>query len=61
MLDFFRKDGWNYYTVPQADPGDQPSTLYEQLNWMSAAGLVGADVHWLKAGHTVFSARKPGS
>ena len=61
MLDFFRKDGWNYYTDPQADPGDQPSTLYEQLNWMSEAGLVGADVHWLKAGHAVFSARKPGS
>ena len=59
MLDFFRRDGWNYYADPLSDPVDQPSSLREQLNWLSDAGLVGVDVHWLKAGHAIFSARKP--
>ena len=59
MLDFFREDGWNYYTDPQADPIDQPSSLLDQLRWLEDAGLVEADVHWLKAGHAIFSARKP--
>jgi tRNA (cmo5U34)-methyltransferase len=59
MLDFFRRDGWNYYADPLSDPVDQPSSLHEQLNWLSDAGLVGVDVHWLKAGHAIFSAHKP--
>jgi tRNA (cmo5U34)-methyltransferase len=41
------------------DPIDMPSPLLDQLNWLAAAGLEGADVHWLKAGHAIFSARKP--
>ena len=58
-LEFFRKHGWNYYSDPEADPVDQPSSLLEQLLWLGDAGLVNAEVHWLKAGHAIFSARKP--
>jgi len=59
MHEFFRADGWNYYEDPDADPVDQPSSLFDQLRWLEEAGLVEADVHWLKAGHAIFSACKP--
>ena len=59
MLDFFRDDGWNYYADPDADPADMPSTLFDQMLWMADAGMTGIDVHWLRAGHAIFSAMKP--
>jgi tRNA (cmo5U34)-methyltransferase len=59
MLDFFREDGWNYYMDPDADPVDMPSPLLDQLIWLKEAGLETVDVHWLKAGHAIFSGRKP--
>ncbi len=59
MLDFFRADGWNYYSAPDADPVDMPSPLCDQLRWLGEAGLEQVDVHWLRAGHAIFSARKP--
>ena len=58
-FEFFRDEHWNYYSDPEPDPVDQPSSLLDQLNWMSAAGLEHVDVHWLKAGHAIFSGRKP--
>ena len=59
MLEFFREDGWNYYADPDADPVDMPSTLFDQMLWMADAGLTGIDVHWLRAGHAIFSGMKP--
>ena len=59
MLEFFRDDGWNYYSDPDADPADTPSTLFDQMLWMADAGMIGIDVHWLRAGHAIFSAMKP--
>ena len=56
---FFRDDRWNYYSDPEPDPMDKPSQLFSQLKWMEAAGLTQVDVHWLKAEHAIFSARKP--
>ncbi|MFP6740469.1 MAG: helix-turn-helix domain-containing protein [Alphaproteobacteria bacterium] len=58
-FEFFRDDQWNYYSDPNPDPVDQPSSLLDQLKWMQAAGLEHVDVHWLKAGHAIFSGRKP--
>jgi tRNA (cmo5U34)-methyltransferase len=58
--EFFRDDAWNYYSDPSPDPIDQPSALLDQLKWLEDAGLENADVHWLKAGHAIFSAVKPG-
>ncbi|MBT5432159.1 MAG: class I SAM-dependent methyltransferase [Rhodospirillaceae bacterium] len=58
MLHFFRDDGWNYYSAPDADPVDMPSGLFDQMRWMADAGLVNVDVHWLKAGHAIFSGVK---
>ncbi len=59
MLDIFRADGWNYYADPGADPVDTPSPLFDQMLWMAEAGLTGIDVHWLRAGHAIFSGVKP--
>ena len=59
MLDFFRDDGWNYYADPDADPADIPSTLFDQMLWMADAGMTAIDVHWLRAGHAIFSGMKP--
>ena len=61
MLEFFRDDGWNYYADPDADPADMPSALFDQLLWMADAGLTRVDVHWLRAGHAIFSGMKPRS
>ena len=59
MLDLFRNDGWNYYADPDADPADMPSTLFDQMLWMEQAGMTAIDVHWLRAGHAIFSGMKP--
>ena len=58
-LEFFRDDGWNHYADPDSDPVDIPSTLFDQMRWMADAGLTGIDVHWLRAGHAIFSGVKP--
>ncbi len=55
----FRETNWNYYSDPEPDPADMPSPLKDQLTWLEAAGLVGVDVHYVKAGHAIFSGRKP--
>ena len=54
----FQADDWNHYSAPEPDPVDMPSPLKSQLDWMAAAGLVDIDVHYLKAGHAIFSGRK---
>lgn len=40
---------------------DKPSPLFDQLRWLENAGFVDVDVHWMLAGHALFSARKPGT
>jgi tRNA (cmo5U34)-methyltransferase len=55
----FQKLGWNYFRDPDGDPIDKPSSLFDQLKWLEAAGLVDVDAHWLFAGHGIFSGRKP--
>lgn len=54
----FQATDWNYYADPEPDPVDMPSPLKSQLDWMEAAGLRDVDVHYLKAGHAIFSGRK---
>ena len=52
----FQQLGWNLYRHP--DAMDQPSRLLDQLRWMEAAGFRDVDVHWMKAGHAIWSGRK---
>jgi tRNA (cmo5U34)-methyltransferase len=55
----FEELKWNYYSDPAPDPIDQPSRIVDQLAWLDAAGFVEIDVHWMKAGHAIFSGHRP--
>ena len=54
----FEAEGWNYFSDPDPDPVDKPSTLLDQLTWLRDAGFSEVDVFWMKAGHAVFGGRK---
>jgi tRNA (cmo5U34)-methyltransferase len=57
-FDRFREDDWNFYAMKHPDPIDRPDPLFDQLKWFEAAGLEAIEVHWLVAGHAIFSGRK---
>jgi tRNA (cmo5U34)-methyltransferase len=56
--DFFRREEWNIFRYPDPEDIDKPSPLYDQLRWLEVAGFVEIEVHWMLAGHAIFSARK---
>jgi tRNA (cmo5U34)-methyltransferase len=57
-LDFFLREGWNTYRYLDPDDIDHPSPLFDQLRWLEQAGFVEIDVHFLHAGHALFSGWK---
>lgn len=60
-LTYFEKLKWNLYRYPE-DPAvaiDKPSSLLDQLKWLEQAGFTAVDVHWLLAGHVIYSGVKP--
>lgn len=61
--DRFVEERWNYYRYP--DPMDKPSGLFEQLEWLKAAGFASVDCFWLHGGHAIYGGYKqpgiPGS
>lgn len=57
-LDFFLREGWNTYRYLDPDDIDHPSPIYDQLRWLEQAGFMNIDVHFLQAGHALFSGRK---
>lgn len=54
----FETEAWNHYRHP--DPVDQPSGVFEQLQWLAKAGFEAPDLYWMTAGHAIYGARKPG-
>jgi tRNA (cmo5U34)-methyltransferase len=58
-FDYFRREGWNIFRHLDPEDIDKPSTLFDQLKWLEQAGFSGVDVHWMLAGHAIFSGRKP--
>ncbi len=54
----FRDTEWNMYRGSLPDEIDKPSTLRQQLGWLEAAGFDAVDVHWMDAGHAIFSGVK---
>jgi tRNA (cmo5U34)-methyltransferase len=50
----FQKLGWNMYRTELPDDIDKPSSLFEQLTWLEAAGFVAVDVYWMRAGHAIY-------
>lgn len=57
-FDFFQREVWNTYRYPDPDDIDHPSPLFDQLKWLEQAGFVGIDVHFMQAGHALFSGWK---
>jgi tRNA (cmo5U34)-methyltransferase len=57
-LRVFRETEWNYYRLPGPDPVDHPSSVAENLSWLSAAGFTDVDLVWLQAGHAIFTAKR---
>lgn len=53
---YFQQSHWNYYRYP--DPGDMPSPLPHQLQWLAQAGFAHVDVAWMQAGHAIFGGAK---
>jgi tRNA (cmo5U34)-methyltransferase len=58
-FEFFKRERWNTFWYLDPEDIDKPSPLFDQLKWLEDAGFVDVDVHWMVAGHAVFSARKP--
>ena len=56
VFEAFQKLEWNLYRHP--DEMDKPSTLFDQLKWMEQAEFTAVDVHWMLAGHVIFSGMK---
>jgi tRNA (cmo5U34)-methyltransferase len=59
-FDFFLRVGWNTYRFMDPDDIDHPSPLLDQLKWLVEAGFTGVDVHFIQAGHALFSGWKAG-
>lgn len=58
---FFEREGWNTFWYLDPEDIDKPSPLFDQLRWLEEAGFAAVDVHWMLAGHAVFSGLKPSS
>lgn len=54
----FEQEHWNWFRYPDDDDYDKPSTLFDQLQWLSAAGFVSVDCFWMQAGHAIFGGYK---
>ncbi len=50
---------WNYFRWPDDNTIDHPSSVAEHIAWLADAGFETIELHWLQAGHAIFSARKP--
>ena len=57
-LDFFLGEGWNTYRYFDPDDIDHPNPLFDQLRWLEQAGFMDIDVHFMQAGHALFSGWK---
>jgi tRNA (cmo5U34)-methyltransferase len=58
VYDFFKREKWNIFRYPDPEDIDKPSPLFDQLRWLEEAGFREIEVHWMLAGHAIFSARK---
>jgi tRNA (cmo5U34)-methyltransferase len=57
-LDFFLREGWNTYRYLDPEDIDHPSLLFDQLKWLEEVGFSAIEVHFMQAGHVLFSGWK---
>jgi tRNA (cmo5U34)-methyltransferase len=58
-FEHFQGVQWNMYRYRDERDIDKPSSLLDQLKWLEQAGYADVNVHWLLAGHALFSGTKP--
>lgn len=51
----FVSSDWNSFQPGSEDPMDMMSPLADHLRWLEAAGYVGVDAVWVRAGHAVYA------
>ena len=56
----FLSSGWNSFVPGNEDPMDMMAPLADHLRWLEAAGYVGVDAVWARAGHAVYAGWRPG-
>jgi tRNA (cmo5U34)-methyltransferase len=47
-------DGWHPTWDTEAEPGEVPYRVFEQLQWLEQVGLSTVDCFWMRAGHAVY-------
>jgi len=55
----FQATKWNLYRHGDDTGVDTPSGVFEQMRWLSEAGFADIDLHYMVAGHVIFSAWAP--
>ncbi|MCV0395036.1 MAG: class I SAM-dependent methyltransferase [Rhizobiaceae bacterium] len=58
-FDLFEREQWNCFADGAFDDIDRPSTIVDHIDWLRQAGFIAVDLHWMIAGHALFSARRP--
>jgi hypothetical protein len=53
LFELFERENWNLFHYPDPD-FDKPSPLFEQLQWLQAAGFAIVDCFWMQAGHAIY-------
>jgi len=49
---------WNLFRYPEDNTTDYPLPVAQELQLLSNAGFVDADVYWLYGGHAIMGCRK---
>lgn len=55
----FVASGWNSFVPGNEDPMDMMAPLADHLRWLEAAGYVGVDAVWARAGHAIYAGFRP--
>jgi len=57
-FEYFQQMQWNLFRYFDPQDIDFPSSIFDQLKWLEAAGFLQVDVYWMRAGHAVFGGWK---
>lgn len=51
-------EGWRPTWLTEAERGEMPYPVFQQLKWLEEAGLSTVDCFWMRAGHAVYGGYK---